>query len=172
MEDDIIECVFKIYPAPIEKIQKAIDKLEIVYPPLEFKNEGNLWYQFPPIPIRSKVAAFDLDWTLSYGEYAMYPHDPKDIVILPYRRRILEKYFKQGYTLMILTNQKASKGLQPSKVERVTNALKMLNLPIFTFIACGEDEFRKPNTGAWTMLELEAKKQGVKLDKKKSFFLW
>lgn len=140
---EFIDCIRDI---PI----KYLEELSIRYDgPYDFVKAGTIFYHKPLVYKEySFVAAFDMDWTLAYNEFQLYPKDPHDIQILPGRREYLEALMKRGYTLVIFTNQFAkSSGEKQKKVERVQNFLKMLALPVNVFIATEKDGNRKPGRG-------------------------
>ena len=116
--------------------------------------EANTLYVYSPegdSPDFGKVAAFDMDNTLTYGEQHLYPNKPEDIYLLPGRRRVLEDLAKKGYRLVVFTNQKAkTKPTIKKRLARVKTFLEKLNLPVTAFISTGaDDEYRKPDIGAW-----------------------
>ena len=101
-----------------------------------------------------KVAAFDLDGTIIRPSKGDFPKDPNDIVIMPNRLETLKKYLDLGYLLVIFTNQRSKTDKQKrANYARVTNSIKMINLPLMLFMSTGDDEFRKPNTGMWDALK-------------------
>ena len=106
----------------------------------------------PDKPINSTyIAAFDMDHTLSYGEKKLFPIDEDDIYILPQRREFLESLIQNGYRLLLFTNQfSRSKAQETKKLNRVSNFLQKLDLPMTAYVATKKNEFRKPDIGAWT----------------------
>ena len=154
---------------PNPPIEKCLDQIEMVRPVLDsmvirweypdeitFKNEGSCWYHMPNITLHDYVAAFDMDWTLSYQQRALFPKSSEDIEVIPGRREVLEFLLKRGYTLAIFTNQYARNAKErASKLERVGNFLKKLELPCMVFVATAKDEYRKPGNAMWNkMVEL------------------
>jgi bifunctional polynucleotide phosphatase/kinase len=140
----------------IENGYKVLNTLQIIYDKedIEFKKNGSVFYYEPQVKKFDYIAAFDLDWTLTYNEKALFPKDPEDIKIFPNRRKVLEDLIKLGYTLVVFTNQYAkSKNEKQKKVERVTNFIKELKLPIHVYIATEKDEYRKPNIGMWNLFK-------------------
>lgn len=162
---EFVECLQDI---PKEYLEECDIRYRNQY---NFSQDGSIFYHQPTIYKRySFVAAFDLDWTLAYNEFKLYPKDPDDIQILPHRRKYLEGLIKRGYTLAIFTNQSAvSAGEKQNKVERVKKFLKMLELPVWTFISTEKDmteksvknTTRKPAVG---MFELFKKIFSRKID--------
>ena len=103
-----------MYPNPsfikcIEKIEngyKVLNSLEIIYEgDFKFNNIDTVYYYKPKAKKFDYVAAFDLDWTLSYNEKHLFPKEVDDIKIFPNRRKLLEDIIKLGYTIVIFTNQ-------------------------------------------------------------------
>jgi len=144
------------------KIMKCIDRIsnghqileniKIPYDDNIVFSKINTVYEYVPknVKILNYIAAFDLDWTLVYSEKHLYPNDPDDISILPYRFNILEKLIKIGYTLVIFSNQYAkSVKEKEKKILRLINFLKKIKLPIFTYISTEKDVNRKPEIGMW-----------------------
>jgi len=143
-----IKCINNIKNGPI-----ILDKLNIIYDkPIIFKNHESVFYYEPEIKKFDYVAAFDLDWTLTYNEKHLFPSDIDDIKIFPNRRKKLEDILKLGYTIAIFTNQSGkSKDEIEKKVERIKTFIKELKLPIFVYISTKKDNYRKPNIGMWNL---------------------
>lgn len=117
-----------------------------------FKNINSVFMYEPNIKKLDQVAAFDLDWTLSFNECHLFPKEADDIQILPNRREILEDLIKKGYTIAIFTNQFAkSKNEKIKKCDRIKTFLSKLNLPVFIYISTAKDDYRKPNIGMWNI---------------------
>ena len=59
----------------------------------------------------SKIAAFDLDHTLIRPIKGKWPDhsNPSDYVVLPKTKEKLQKLVKEGYKIVIFTNQSSSK---------------------------------------------------------------
>ncbi|XP_074575804.1 polynucleotide 3'-phosphatase ZDP [Curcuma longa] len=132
-----------------------------------------------------KIAAFDFDGCLAntsvkrFGPHAwslMYPSIPEK----------LQGLYKEGYKLVIFTNESnierwKNKRQQAvdSKIGRLENFLKCVNVPIQVFIACGigkskdqtpDDPFRKPQPGMWELLE-KYLNSGIEVDMDQSFYV-
>ncbi len=100
------------------------------------------------------IASFDLDWTLTYNEKHLFPKEEDDIYIFPNRKPILEKLIKDGYSIVIFTNQFAkSKKEKLKKVERISNFVQKLDLPISVYISTEKDNYRKPDIGMWNLFK-------------------
>lgn len=120
---------------------------------IKFKRDGELFYYVPPIVPQKYIAAFDIDWTLTFSEKKLEPYlaEPWDIKLLPNRKRDLTMLFKKGYTIVLFTNQGVkSEKAKYERVERITTLIRELGIPCYVFIATGHDEYRKPNIGMWT----------------------
>ena len=119
---------------------------------IKFKREGDLFYYAPLITPQKYIAAFDIDWTLTFSEKKLesYKAEPWDIKLLPNRKRDLITLFKIGYTIVLFSNQGAkSEKIKQERVQRITTLLRDLEIPCYAFIASGYDEYRKPNIGMW-----------------------
>ena len=118
------------------------------------QHESVFYHQSSSVQKSSKIAGFDLDWTLTYNEKHLFAKEPDDIIIFPNRKHILEKLIDDGYTIVIFTNQFAkSKKEKIKKVERVTTFIEKLNLHIYVFISTEKDSYRKPCVGMWTLFK-------------------
>lgn len=128
-----------------------LKKIKIKYDiNFKFTKKGSLYYYVPEIKFFDYIVCFDLDWTLTYSMKHLYPKDPDDIHILPNRRKVLENLIKNGYNIVIFTNQFAkSENEKKKKVERVSNFLRKIKLPIAVFIATEKDGYRKPEIKAF-----------------------
>ena len=117
-----------------------------------FKQIDSVFLHEPNIKKFDCVAAFDLDWTLTFNECHLFPKEAHDIQILPNRKEILEDLITKGYTIAIFTNQFAkSKSEKIKKCERIKTFLLKLNLPVFIYISTDKDDYRKPNIGMWNI---------------------
>lgn len=149
-------------------LNEILDRVPIIYDPdIVFKNYESIFYYEPDVKKFDYIAAFDMDWTLTYNEKQLFPKDPEDIELLPNRRKILEHLVKLGYTLVVFTNQYAkSKKEKEKKVERVTNFMKKLRLPVHVYIATEKDEYRKPEIGMWNFFLKNLKLKKIEKTKK------
>lgn len=105
---------------------------------------------------KNKIAAFDLDttliWTKSENRFAKNKNDWK----LKYdtTKKLIEKYHKKGYKIVILSNQGGMPGKKNEQRRKdwkfkVSNVVKELNVPVVAFGCFTKDKFRKPCTGIW-----------------------
>lgn len=88
--------------------------------------------------------------------------------VVPAKMQQLEK---DGYKIVIFTNQMGiSKGkTHLSDVQiKMENLAKEMNIEIQAFLAIEDDEFRKPSTIMWEVLENN--NGGIKIDKAESFY--
>jgi hypothetical protein len=66
----------------IKNGQIVLEKLNIIYDkPINFKTHDSVFYYEPDVKKFDYVAAFDLDWTLTYNEKHLFPSDIDDIKI-------------------------------------------------------------------------------------------
>jgi bifunctional polynucleotide phosphatase/kinase len=128
-----------------------------------FKQYETVFYYVPTGYISSKlVAAFDLDWTLTYNEKHLYPKEVDDIFIFPNRKKVLETLIENGYNIVIFTNQFAkTKKEKQKKVERLTTFIEKINLPICVYISTEKDNYRKPNIGMWNLFKKDREIKNV-----------
>ena len=99
---------------------------------------------------QSKIAAFDMDHTLTYAERHLFPREETDVYLLPNRKKKLEQLYKDGYQLLLFTNQYSkSKKEKLKRVNRVKTFLNKLDLPMIAYIATDKNNYRKPDIGAW-----------------------
>ena len=142
---------------------------------LDKKGKTHTFHVLLPSPIADfdRVAAFDMDNTLTYAEQHLYPSNPDDIHLLPGRVEVLNDFARNGYRLLLFTNQKAkTQKTIDKRLLRVRNFLNKIDLPITAFVATGDGPFfenddsrnweyellqfqkiltntRKPSVGAW-----------------------
>ncbi|KAI8552441.1 hypothetical protein RHMOL_Rhmol06G0267000 [Rhododendron molle] len=131
-----------------------------------------------------KIAAFDFDGCLvntnvkKVGPDAwslMYPSIPEK----------LQSLYNEGYKLVIFTNESnidrwknKRQVAVDSKIGRLTNFIKHVNVPMQVFIACGigksggqtEDPFRKPKPGMWHLMDWHFN-SGISIDMDQSFYV-
>lgn len=116
---------------------------------------------------KTKVAGFDLDHTLikptdnkkfstSYDDWEFYDKNvPK----------YLQQFYKDGYTLVIISNQKGvSKGQITEAVlkKKIQLIAEKIDIPFIILMSTHDDLYRKPRTNMWL--------NHIKCDKKNSFF--
>merc|ERR1712166_1258275 len=123
-----------------------------------------------------KIAGFDLDSTLvntkTGGRFATTAQDW--CWFNPAVPDKLKELIADGFKIVIFTNQggikSAVNGVQATKVKaRIDNVLGALEGcdNIRAFAACQKDQFRKPCTGMWELME---RSSGVTANKESSFY--
>lgn len=112
----------------------------------------------------AKILALDMDGTLINTK-------PGDVsptgwsLRFPKSPEILQQYRKEGWHIVIFSNQKNLSGSrQEQYMQRIASILKVLGpLDVFAAIGgAGDDEYRKPNTGMFKLymsLRLQAYKE-------------
>jgi bifunctional polynucleotide phosphatase/kinase len=114
--------------------------------------------------LRAKMAIFDYDWTLvkplSNGTFSKSLDDWRWITEkVP---EILEKYYNNGYCIIIISNQTRNTEM---KLQQIINVLSTLKIP--SLISVGyEDIDKKPNRTMFNLI-----KKDKKIDMNKSFFV-
>lgn len=130
-----------------------------------------------------KIAAFDFDGCLAntsvkrVGAAAwslMYSSIPEK----------LQRLYSEGFKLVIFTNEsnidrwknKRQVAID-SKIGRLNSFIKLVNVPIQVYIACGigksdgkDDPFRKPKPGMWYLMEQQFN-SGISVDMDQSFYV-
>lgn len=112
--------------------------------------------------LKSKIAAFDYDWTLvSPKDGKTFPKDVDDWQWL-YSNipEELKGYNDEGYTIVIFTNQS-----KPWKVTQIQTVAQSLEIPVFIVIATEKADY-KPNP-----ILYEALVGSTTIDKATSFFV-
>ncbi|KAL8159274.1 hypothetical protein V2J09_000811 [Rumex salicifolius] len=130
----------------------------------------------------SRVAAFDFDGCLVNTSVKRIGADAWSLMY-PTVPEKLQKLHKDGFKLVIFTNEsnidrwinKRQRAVD-SKIGRLNNFIKTVNVPIQVFIACGfdrsgaADPFRKPKPGMWHVMETKFN-SGIKIDMDQSFYV-
>lgn len=121
---------------------------------------------------KSKIAAFDLDWTLIRpNEGRIFPKSADDWDWLYDKKIILGKikeYIKNDYMFVIITNQG---GKYKFKVELIQNVLVAIGIPCVCIIG-HELNIKKPNKDLfYTMFDDEWCLYKNKVDYKESFYV-
>lgn len=124
-----------------------------------------------------KIAAFDLDGTLVLTKTKMtFPRDEHDFRAfneeVPKKLKALQK---QGYRLVILSNQGAIKSAVTGKMAhkvmtRIDLVLKDLEITCKVILSTSKDAYRKPESGMWTYL-VEKCNGGLEVDLENSFYV-
>ncbi|KAJ0861999.1 putative 3'(2'),5'-bisphosphate nucleotidase [Helianthus annuus] len=95
----------------------------------------------------------------------------------------LQSLYSDGYKLVIFTNESNIERWKnkrqvavDSKIGRLDAFIKLVNVPIQVFIACGVskgqevDPFRKPQPGMWRIMEQHFN-SGIPIDMDQSFYV-
>lgn len=121
-----------------------------------------------------KIAGFDMDHTLiKPNNSRRFPKSPSDMVLnTPNVISVLKKYFYNGYTIVIFSNQSPrNKQKFNQLIERLNHVSNLLNdIPLNMLVSYKYNYYRKPLTGMFDLLVETIKKQGNKIDKKNSFY--
>lgn len=145
------------YKKCIEKIsgyKHILDNYEYKGQEVKFFEKESVYFYIPKIKPQSYIAAFDIDWTITFSERKLFPSDIDDVSILPYRIHTLHELFINGYTIVFFTNQKAKgKATIEKKIGRMTTLINKLPFPVYLFMATGDNEFRKPEIGMWKIMK-------------------
>lgn len=112
--------------------------------------------------LRSKMAAFDYDWTLvNPQEGKTFPKSLDDWEwFSPNVVRKVCDYYEQGFMIVIFTNQS-----KPWKVDQIKLVAATLEIPLFIVIATNKNEY-KPNISLFDTFIA-----GSIIDKEESFFV-
>lgn len=94
---------------------------------------------------RSKVAAFDFDWTLvKPKDHRRFPKDVEDWQWLrPNVPDVVRAWHEKGWSIVVFTNQ-----TKEWKVEQITKAVESLGVPALIAIAMDKTE-HKPSRAMW-----------------------
>ena len=108
---------------------------------------------------RPVVAAFDIDWTMTFSENLLFPKGPSDIHIMAHRKETVTKLFKAGYIIAFFTNQNAPRGTGLEKrLTRIAEFISTLRIPCYVYVATDKNKSGwKGSAGAamWQMLNDE-----------------
>ena len=100
-----------------------------------------------------KTACFDLDWTLVRPLNTKFPRTYDDNVIMNNRIPVLKGYIKDGFHVIIFTNQKlTNKENLQFKISRMNDIFKKFKtegVDVLILMSIADDIYRKPNIGMW-----------------------
>lgn len=102
----------------------------------------------------TKVRAFDLDSTLIETMSGnRFPKNATDYIWCKGVLQKLHELSKEGYQLVVFSNQKGAKSGVKLKMllDKIEMLIKDLNEPIIFFLATNEDWNRKPSPGMWSL---------------------
>jgi bifunctional polynucleotide phosphatase/kinase len=142
----------------------------------DISNNGVLYYCQPSKKFNSeKVAGFDLDWTIIRPEIGKLFPISMDDWCFAYKMDKIHEYFKNGYKIVIFTNQKGSfqgKGNVSFEdfQERWFKILECLKVPAYIVASTQSDFNRKPSDRMWKFVEKNLNGD-VKIDKNASFYV-
>jgi len=124
----------------------------------------------------SKIAAFDMDWTLVKPKGKnKFPKSRKDWEWMYGIKKVpskLKELHNDGYQVVIFSNQNgigSGKQTLDSVAGKIMDLSEILEIPLFGFLTIQKDHWRKPNTSMWDYFELKYN-NGVKIDYDKSFY--
>lgn len=138
------------------------------------EQKGTVYYHKGDVAT-NKIFGTDLDWTLVRTKHpiasknGLFQRDSDDWALLPDRINKLKSYYKDGYTIVIFTNQGYSGKKLLTALDRIKNILTKLNengINPWIFTATGHDQYRKPETGMWKELI-----NNIDVDIDKSFYV-
>lgn len=130
----------------------------------------------------SKIAAFDFDGCLAKTSVQRVGASAWSLMYASIPNK-LQSLYNDGFKLVIFTNESNIERWKnkrqvavDSKIGRLNSFIKLANVPIQVFIACGvskgqeHDPFRKPKTGMWQIMEQHFN-SGIPIDMDKSFYV-
>jgi bifunctional polynucleotide phosphatase/kinase len=115
---------------------------------------------------KSKIAAFDFDDTIVRAIGKKFSVTDKDWEFFTdeVTTKLID-FNKQGYQIVIVSNQKGISNNKPPKevwMKKLDNVAKQLNIPLIVLAATKNDLYRKPRTKLWNKF--------IKCDHAKSFY--
>ncbi len=138
--------------------------------------EGLLYYCQPNKKNNSdKILGLDLDWTIIKPEMGKKFPVSADDWIFAYNLKKIRDYYKDGYKIVVFSNQKGSYegkgGITFEEFQsRWFKILKGLNVPVYILAAPKDDFNRKPGTRMWDFMEQNLNGD-MKVDRKKSLYI-
>lgn len=130
----------------------------------------------------SKIAAFDFDGCLAKTSVQRVGASAWSLMYASIPKK-LQSLYNDGFKLVIFTNEANIERWKnkrqvavDSKIGRLDSFIKLVNVPIQVFIACGvskgqeHDPFRKPKTGMWRIMEQQFN-SGILIDMDQSFYV-
>ncbi|KAL8195450.1 hypothetical protein R6Q57_025853 [Mikania cordata] len=129
-----------------------------------------------------KIAAFDFDGCLAKTSVQRVGANAWSLMYATIPNK-LQSLYNDGYKLVIFTNESNIERWKnkrqvavDSKIGRLDSFIKLVNVPIQVFIACGvskgkeQDPFRKPHPGMWRIMEQQFN-SGIPVDMDQSFYV-
>lgn len=133
-----------------------------------------LVFQCGPSVNSPKIASFDLDNTVvetSSGK--RFATGPTDWKIMRGVTEKLKSHSKQGYKVVLLSNQLGISKGKPTKddfKQKVEDIAARLQVPLVLMAATTKSKYRKPCTGMWDHL-IKFENAAVEVDMKSSFYV-
>ena len=113
-------------------------------------------YKSLKLQYHGHLAGFDLDSTIIRPAKGKFPKTSYDIILLPNRIQILTNLQNNGWTIVIVTNQKvATRYTLKFRLEYLNymiNLLESHDIHPIVLASLADDQYRKPNIGMWTHL--------------------
>ena len=137
----------------------------------------HLRYQSPGFAPRTRIAGFDMDWTLIRTKSGrVFPTSPNDWTLFhDHVAPRVQALYAEGYAICVFTNQEGvSKGRVTAEalVQKFAAVGAALGVPVLCQAATHNDGFRKPHIGMWTRLETEWQAaHGVVVDRGTSLYV-
>lgn len=127
------------------------------------------------LPGRTKVAGFDIDYTLictkSGRTFATGAKDWKWLYSnVPGK---LKELHDEGYRIIFFTNQAGIEKHRVSPTEiitKVNDIIETLDIPVFCYACTGQNHFRKPSTFMWDQF-VKTSNKGIEPDLKQSIYV-
>ncbi|KAI3828195.1 hypothetical protein L1987_02292 [Smallanthus sonchifolius] len=129
-----------------------------------------------------KIAAFDFDGCLAKTSVQRVGANAWSLMYASIPKK-LQSLYNDGYKLVIFTNESNIERWKnkrqvavDSKIGRLDSFIKLVNVPIQVFIACGVskgqevDPFRKPQPGMWRIMEQHFN-SGILINMDQSFYV-
>jgi bifunctional polynucleotide phosphatase/kinase len=123
---------------------------------MNFHRQKGMYYHTPSQDCTCKpyIAAFDVDWTITFSQRHLYPKDTDDIFLIPNRLEKLQEFYDKGFNIVFVSNQLCKSNKEINKrVSRMQTLIELLPFPCYLFIATDDDEYRKPKIGIWTKVQ-------------------
>lgn len=102
---------------------------------------------------KTKIAAFDMDSTLILANNgAKYSTDVLDYVwCFPNVIERLQSLHMNGFTITIFSNRRGSPQMNKTAQKRVDDMITKIGVPLWTFFATKQDQYRKPEPGMFNL---------------------
>jgi bifunctional polynucleotide phosphatase/kinase len=122
-------------------------------------------FKIGTVVANSKIAAFDLDWTLIKPKSGnKFPKNNDDWTVIN-----SVKQFHSDHKIVIFTNQGSSKFNKEEFTKKLEKIAAVLDVPLHVFVATDDVKCRKPCIGLWNMLEND--NEGIAVDLENSFMV-